>query len=222
MIDIYPAIDIYNGKAVFLENGKIEKINVYGDPIYYALKFIEYFKFIHIIDLNGAIENKRKNRDIIKKIIDETGALVQVGGGLRTIDDIIDVYDLGAYSAIVGTSVDLNINRNITLSIDVYKNRVASNGWLNLTDIDYVSFYKMLKNRFSRFIYTSIGSDGKNHVNLPKRFWDDDYFIYAGGVSSIKDVINASKNGFSGIIIGKALYENKIDFGDLKCLQKEL
>ncbi|AAT43918.1 1-(5-phosphoribosyl)-5-((5-phosphoribosylamino)methylideneamino)imidazole-4-carboxamide isomerase [Picrophilus oshimae] len=222
MIDVYPAIDIYNGRAVFLENGRLERIKVYGDPVYYALRFQEYFDFLHVIDLNGAIENKRKNRDVIKNIIKEVKAKVQVGGGLRTLNDVIDVYDFGAYSAIIGTNIDIEVDKNVTLSIDVYKDRVANRGWLNITDNDPVSFYKMLKNRFSRFIYTNIGSDGTNNSGIPEKFWDNEYFIYAGGVSGINDVKKALKNGFSGIIIGRALYENRIDPGELKCLQKGL
>ncbi len=226
MIDIYPAIDILDGKAVSLTNGDINNKKIYGDPLYYAVKFTEKIKKLHIIDLNGAFTGNKKNIKIIKEIIENVNAFVQIGGGFRSLNDIDYGYKIGADSIIIGTSalnneiIEKSFN-NITVSIDVYNNNVRINGWKNNSYINYIKFYNNLNKKVNRFIYTSIKNDGTDKIENINKFWDDKYFMYAGGVNTINDIINIKNSGFSGVIIGKSLYENKIKMEDLKCLQKE-
>ena len=217
MIDIYPAIDIYNGKAVFLTQGRLEDIKVYGDPLNYALKFAEKFNRMHIVDLNGAFTGRPENLSIIEKIIRETGVFVQVGGGFRTLNDINNALLIGAGSVIIGTKIMdsgfiNSINTDfITASMDVIDGNIAINGWKNISN-NYIDVYLSLKNKIKRFIYTSIKSDGVFKIDFNKKFWGDEYFIYAGGVSTMEDVKFLEKKGFSGVIVGKAIYE-----GVFKC-----
>jgi len=225
MIDIYPAIDILDGKAVSLTNGDINNKKIYGNPLDYAINFTEKIKKLHIIDLNGAFTGNKKNIKIIKEIIENVDAFVQIGGGFRTLDDINYGYKIGANSIIIGTSAlnseIIEKSNNITVSIDVYNNNVRINGWKDNSYINYVKFYNSLNKKVNRFIYTSIKNDGTDKIENINKFWYNDYFMYAGGVNTINDIINIKNSGFSGVIIGKALYENKIKMEDLKCLQKE-
>lgn len=227
MIDIYPAIDIYNGKAVSLTNGSIKNKNVYGDPVEFAIKFTEKIKKLHVIDLNGALTGNKKNIKIIKEIVDNVDASVQVGGGFRTLNDINYGYSIGADSVIIGTSalnneIIKNVSyNNITVSIDVYNNNVKIKGWKEDSYINYNDFYNNLNKKINRFIYTSIKNDGTKNIENVKKFWNNEYFMYAGGVNKINDIINIKNSGFSGVIIGKAIYENNIKMEDLICLQKE-
>ena len=215
-MDIFPAIDIYDGKAVFLTNGKLESIKVYGDPLEYAIKFSEKYKRLHIVDLNGAFTGKQKNFDIIKKIINETNVYTQVGGGFRTLGDIEKGISYGIGSVIIGTAtiddkILESIDRNhVTASIDVVDDKTAINGW-NDTSMNYMDLYKRLKSKINRFIYTSIKSDGTFKISFGKKFWENEYFIYAGGVSNQTDLDYLEKRGFSGAIIGKALYEGELN-----------
>ncbi len=228
MIDIYPAIDIYNGKAVSLTNGDINNKNVYGDPVEYAMKFTEKIKRLHIIDLNGALTGNKKNIGIIQEIISNVNAFVQVGGGFRTLNDINYGYKIGADSIILGTSAlndeiieKSSIYSNITVSIDVFNNSIRTNGWKTNAYVNYGDFYNSLNKKINRFIYTSIKNDGTKKIEDIQKFWNSEYFMYAGGVNTVNDIINIENSGFSGVIIGKALYENGIKMEELKCLQKE-
>ncbi len=217
-MDIFPAIDIYNGKAVFLTHGKLDSIKIYGDPLKYAIQFSEKYKRLHIVDLNGAFTGKQKNMDIIKKIINETGIYTQVGGGFRTLTDIENGISYGIDSIIIGTAtiddkILENIDKNhITASIDVVNGKTAINGW-NDTSMNYLELYERLKSKINRFIYTSIKSDGTFKINFGKKFWENEYFIYAGGVSNGNDLDYLGRKGFNGAIIGKALYEGELNVG---------
>ncbi len=229
MIDIYPAIDIYNGKAVSLENGNIEKKESFGDPVKFALEFSSVSDKLHIVDLNGAFTGNSINQDSIKNIRKKVKSFIQVGGGYRTIDAIDAAYNMGINSIIIGTaSLDRKIledvaekYKNITISIDAYNGYIKYNGWANGTGITYSEFYSMVKGMANRFIFTAINSDGTGHISRIEKFWDEGYFIYAGGVNSIDDLKTLENLGFNGAIIGKALYNGNIKIEELKCLQNE-
>ncbi|WP_337860555.1 HisA/HisF-related TIM barrel protein [Ferroplasma sp.] len=229
MIDIYPAIDIYNGEAVSLERGNIDKKTVYGDPLEHAMNFSKIFNKLHIVDLNGAFTGNATNMDIVKNIRNKAKSFMQLGGGFRTPEAIQEAYNAGIDSIIIGTaSLDRKIletvsekYKNITISIDAYNGFIKYNGWNSGTKINYKDFYNEIKGLANRFIFTSINNDGTGKISDIEKFWDDGYFIYAGGVNSIDDVKRVESLGFDGVIIGKALYTGNINKGELKCLQKE-
>ncbi len=138
-------------------------------------------------------------------------------------------YNMGIDSIIIGTaSLDRKIleevaekYKNITISIDAYNGYIKYNGWANGTKINYRDFYSEVKDIAKRFIFTAINSDGTGHISRIEKFWDEGYFIYAGGVNSIDDLKQLENIGFNGAIIGKALYNGNINIEELKCLQKE-
>ena len=233
---IFPAIDIKGGKCVRLIKGDFNKITQYKkSPIDQANEFLNLgFKNIHLIDLDGALEEKPVNENTIKAISKISKIKIQIGGGVRSIDQIKRLLDFNVDKVILGTAAIENIeflkkacdkfDNKIALSLDVRKGYVALSGWKKQTDILASDFIKKIKNvNISRIIYTDINKDGtksgpnfqetvdlSNLVKIP--------FVISGGVSSINDVINVKKNKYQnieGIIIGKAIYDGNIDIKQL-------
>jgi len=221
---IYPAIDLMSGKAVRLYKGKKESVKVYGDPVEIASGFSEYVDKIHIVDLDGAFEGKPKNLDVVRRIIEETELKIQVGGGFRDYESIVKAYSTGVENVIIGTKAfDLEFLEKvtqdfegITVSLDARGGRIAVKGWEEESSITVEEAYEMLKKYVNRFIYTAIEKDGTlTGIEKIERFWGREEFLYAGGVSSVKDVIKLKEIGFSGAIVGKALYEEKISLEEI-------
>ena len=233
---IFPAIDIKGGKCVRLLKGDFNKITQYEkSPIDQANEFLNLgFKNIHLIDLDGALEKKSVNENIIKAISKISKIKIQIGGGIRSIDHIRRLLDLNIDKVILGTAAVENIeflkkacdkfDNKIAVSLDARKGYIALSGWKKQTDILASDFIKKIKNvNISRIIYTDINKDGTksgpniqetvNLSNLTKT-----PFVISGGVSSINDVINIKKSEYQnieGIIIGKAIYDGNIDIKKL-------
>jgi len=221
---IYPAIDLMNGKAVRLYKGRKDKVKVYGDPVEIAKDFAEYVDKIHIVDLDGAFSGKPQNLDVIKQIIEETGLRIQLGGGFRDYESVAKAYEIGVENVIIGTrAFDLEFLEKvtqdfegITVSLDAKGGKIAVKGWLEESSMRVEEAYEMLRKHVKRFIYTAIERDGTlMGIEKIERFWDNEEFIYAGGVSSVSDVLKVREIGFSGAIVGKALYEGKVTLEEL-------
>tara|TARA_B100000029_G_scaffold474265_1_gene516408 strand:+ start:845 stop:1564 length:720 start_codon:yes stop_codon:yes gene_type:complete len=233
---IFPAIDIKEGRCVRLFKGDFNKITKYKkNPIDQAKEFLELgFNNIHIIDLDGALKSKTINEDIIKEISKIDKIKIQVGGGIRNIDNVKKFVDFGVDKVILGTaavedieflhSVCEKFNNKIALSLDVRDGCIALAGWKNQTNILAAEFIKKIANiNISRIIYTDINKDGtmlgpnlEETVNLSNLIKKP--FLISGGISSIEDVISIKKKNFSnieGMIIGKAIYDGKIDINKL-------
>ncbi|AHF79910.1 1-(5-phosphoribosyl)-5-((5-phosphoribosylamino)methylideneamino)imidazole-4-carboxamide isomerase [Thermococcus paralvinellae] len=221
---IYPAIDLMGGKAVRLYKGRKDKVKVYGDPVEIAKGFAEYVDKIHIVDLDGAFTGKPQNLDVAQRIIEETELKVQIGGGFRDYGSVEKAYKIGVENVIIGTKAfDLEFLEKITedfdgitVSLDARGGRIAVKGWLEESSLKVEEAYEMLRKYVSRFIYTAIEKDGTlTGIESIERFWDKEEFIYAGGVSSVSDVLKLKEIGFSGAIVGKALYEGKVRLEEL-------
>ncbi|WP_456450033.1 1-(5-phosphoribosyl)-5-((5-phosphoribosylamino)methylideneamino)imidazole-4-carboxamide isomerase [Palaeococcus sp. (in: euryarchaeotes)] len=221
---IYPAIDLMSGKAVRLYKGRKDKVKVYGDPLEIASGFAEYVDKIHVVDLDGAFEGKPKNLDVVGRIIEETGLKIQLGGGFRDYESIAKAYSTGVENVIIGTKAfDLEFLgkvmqdfEGITVSLDARGGRIAVKGWEEESSITVEEAYEMLKKYVKRFIYTAIERDGTlMGIEKIERFWGREEFIYAGGVSSVEDILKLKEIGFSGAIVGKALYEEKISLEEI-------
>jgi len=233
---IFPAIDIKGGKCVRLLKGDFKKITQYKkSPIDQANEFLNLgFKNIHLIDLDGALEGKPVNENTIKAISKISKIKIQIGGGVRSIDQIKRLLDFNVDKVILGTAAIENIeflkkacdkfDNKIALSLDVRKGYVALSGWKKQTDILASDFIKKIKNvNISRIIYTDINKDGtKSGPNFQETVDLSNLtkipFVISGGVSSINDVINVKKSKYQnieGIIIGKAIYDGNIDIKQL-------
>ena len=233
---IFPAIDIKGGKCVRLIKGDFNKITQYKkSPIEQANEFLNLgFKNIHLIDLDGALEEKPVNENTIKAISKISKIKIQIGGGVRSVDHIKRLLDFNVDKVILGTAAIENIeflkkacdkfDNKIALSLDVRKGYIALSGWKKQTDILASDFIKKIKNvNISRIIYTDINKDGtKSGPNFQETVDLSNLtkipFVISGGVSSINDVINVKKSKYQnieGIIIGKAIYDGNIDIKQL-------
>ncbi|MFW6005841.1 MAG: HisA/HisF-related TIM barrel protein [Candidatus Bipolaricaulota bacterium] len=221
---IYPAIDVMNGEAVRLEEGKRETKKVYGDPIKIAKAFEPYVDKVHVVDLDGAFSGSPKNLTTVKKILSGTDLSVQLGGGIRTERNLRVIKELGVTNPIIGTMaleedfltrVAEKYN-GLTVSLDVRSESLAVEGWERTLEADYREVFDELTYHASRFIFTSVGSDGKlEGVAEVEKFWGDQEVIYAGGVTSREDLRLLEDRGFDGAIIGRALYEGTLDLAEI-------
>ena len=243
-MQLIPAIDLKNGSCVRLLQGNSDKETVYSnDPAGMAVKFEESgAKRLHLVDLDGAFQGISSNISSIRSILKNVSIPVQIGGGLRTEEDIDNMIDLGVSSVIIGTmAVNLPdvlekllnkyTDEQIILGIDSRNRKVSIEGWKEGTEIQDVEFAKRWKNfGIKRVVFTDISRDGMlsgpNLVALREMAENSGLKIIAsGGVSSIEDLEKLKKlepYGVDQVISGKAIYERKIDLRKVfKCLQSE-
>lgn len=221
---IYPAIDVMDGEAVRLQEGKRETKKVYGDPVEIAKEFERHVEKIHMVDLDGAFSGSPKNLATAKEILSRTDLSLQLGGGIRTEKNLHTVKDLGVANPIIGTKAfekDFleRVSKKftgLTVSLDVRSEDLVVEGWERNLEIDYREVFDKLKDHVDRFVFTSVVSDGKlEGVAEVEKFWDDREVIYAGGVTSPEDLAFLKSRGFDGAIIGKALYEGTLDLTEI-------
>ena len=243
-MQLIPAIDLKNGSCVRLLQGNSDKETVYSnDPAGMAVKFEESgAKRLHLVDLDGAFQGISSNISSIRSILKNVSIPVQIGGGLRTEEDIDNMIDLGVSSVIIGTmAVNLPdvlekllnkyTDEQIILGIDSRNRKVSIEGWKEGTEIQDVEFAKRWKNfGIKRVVFTDISRDGMlsgpNLVALREMAENTGLKIVAsGGVSSLEDLEQLKKlepYGVDQVISGKAIYERKIDLRKVfKCLQSE-
>lgn len=237
---IFPAIDIKDNKCVRLTQGDFNKSKIYGDdPYEVALTWEkEGAEFIHLVDLNGASDDEFTNKDIIKKIIKKIEIPIQVGGGIRSKERIRELLEIGVNRVILGTVaieqkdlVKELINKygeKISVSIDAKNGKVATRGWKFISEVDSISLCKELeKMGVQNIIYTDISRDGMltgPNFDIYKEILKNTKvnLIASGGISSLEDIKILKEIGVYGAIIGKALYERKVDLKEvIKCSQKE-
>ena len=233
---IFPAIDIKDGVCIRLVKGDFRQITSYENtPIDQAIKYFQNgFNNIHIVDLDGALHGRPANSILIQEIIKKVKAKIQIGGGIRKIDDISRWIKLGVDKVVMGTAAVENIEllktackmfkNKITVSIDVKDGLIALSGWKKQTNISAIDFIKKIQNfGVSRIIYTDIYKDGtkegpniKDAVELSSKVKIP--LVISGGVSSIEDIkkIKSLNNpNIEGAIIGKAIYDGDIQISDL-------
>jgi len=232
---IFPAIDLKDGKCVRLYKGDFKKITIFNSsPYNQALQFKKKgFTDLHLVDLDGALKGKSKNKKVIIRIIKNTNLNVQLGGGIRTLKQISFWIKNGVSTVVVGTmavknpkilkkACDLFPGR-IAVALDVRNNFLAIKGWINQTKIKFMDFLKKLEDfGVSRIIYTDINRDGtKIGVNFPELkkivLKTNIPLVVSGGVSNIKDIKKLHKADiFDGVIVGKAIYDKSISLNELK------
>ena len=233
---IFPAIDIKDGVCVRLVKGDFRQITSYENtPIDQATKYFQNgFNNIHIIDLDGALHGRPVNSILITEIIKKVKSKIQVGGGIRTIDDISRWIEMGIDRVVMGTAAVENLElletacnkfkNKIAVSLDVKDGLIALSGWKKQTNISAIDFIKKIQNfGVSRIIYTDINRDGtkqgpniKDTVELSSKAKIP--LVISGGVSSlddIKKIKSLNNSNIEGVIIGKAIYDGDIKISDL-------
>ena len=226
---IFPAIDLYDKKAVRLFKGDYSQMTVYSDnPIEIAKDFeSKGAKFIHMVDLEGAKDGTTPNISIVEDVAKNTSLFVEIGGGIRSMETLDKYFSVGVDRVILGTSAVTDedflkealsrYGEKIAVGADIKDGFVAIKGWLEKSSYDVYSFLeKMQTLGVKTIICTDVSKDGAmkgaNHAlykELTEKY--NLQIIASGGVSSIEDVKTLTENGVYGAIIGKAYYIGAID-----------
>jgi phosphoribosylformimino-5-aminoimidazole carboxamide ribotide isomerase len=228
---IYPAIDMRGGKCVRLLQGDYSKETVYGDsPFDMAKRFVdEGAEWIHMVDLDGAKEGSRVNDKFVIAVANELGAKVQIGGGIRTEEDIEYYLNNGVQRVIIGSlavsqtelvkSWLAKYGDRIAIGLDAKDGYVATHGWIETSELKAVDLgVELAEAGAETFIFTDIATDGmlsgpnvEAVVELAKATGKE--VIASGGVSSMEDLRVLKENesqGVAGAIVGKAIYTGKV------------
>jgi phosphoribosylformimino-5-aminoimidazole carboxamide ribotide isomerase len=233
---IIPAVDIKGGRCVRLYKGKEEKVFFYNlSPVEAAIFWeTQGAERLHVVDLDGAFSGKPVNFEVIKEIIKSVKIPVQVGGGIRRVEDVEKFLELGAKNIIMSTIAVKNIaffrevafsfKEKILLSIDIKKGKIGIDGWKNLIDLNLSLFLRITEELpIGGYIFTNIERDGTlkglNMKDLEDclRIVGKKVYI-AGGISRYEDIKilkNSGNEKINGVIIGKALYDGELDFKTL-------
>lgn len=232
---IYPAVDILNGQAVRLRQGRKEDVTVYGRPVDMARRWVEAgTEWLHVVDLDGAFEGKPRNHQAIAEIAAAFPSLkIQVGGGLRDMATLESLFKAGIRRAVLGTSI-VTDSPFATKALQTWKDQIAIGidardgvakvaGWTEDSKVGAIDLARRLEDQGAHIvIYTDISRDGVLvGPNLPslKQMIDGTglHVIASGGVSKIDDVLALSEikhARLDGVIIGKALYEGLVRLED--------
>ena len=233
---IFPAIDIKDNKCVRLIKGDFNQMTSYEKSPFEQAKifFKNGFNNIHIVDLDGALQGKSFNSNIVKEILENLKLKIQIGGGIRTIEEVDNWVKSGVDKVIIGTAAVENKNllktackkfRNrIAIALDVKDKFIYLSGWKKQTNILASDFLKEVKNfGISRIIYTDINKDGtkkgpniKDTIELSSKVKIP--FIVSGGISSIEDVKkikSLNHPNIEGVIVGKSIYDGDIKIDEL-------
>lgn len=237
-MQIIPAIDIIDGKCVRLTQGDYAQKTVYNEnPLEVAKEFEGAgLKRLHLVDLDGAKEGTVKNWAVLQQIAANTSLSIDFGGGIKQDKDLKIVFESGAAYATVGSLAvkqpdifqgwlnDYGADKFL-LGADVKSEKIAVAGWLETTDIDIYDFLTdYVVKGIQQVFCTDVSKDGKLEgpsIDLYKKIiekFPSLWFIASGGVSSMDDLYALKAIGCSGAIVGKAIYEGRIQLSELKDL----
>ncbi len=229
---IFPAIDLYEGKAVRLYKGDYNNMTVYSNsPEDVAKAFRKSgADHLHLVDLEGAREGSTPNIETIKKIRKATDAFIEIGGGIRSIDTVKTYIDAGVNRVILGTAAVKdraflikaleNYGDKIAVGVDIKDGMVAIKGWTEKSQFDGMEFCSEMQSiGVKTIICTDISRDGAmrgTNLQLYKALKEklSLNIIASGGVTDMSDIENLSQIGVYGAIIGKAYYIGAIDISE--------
>lgn len=232
---IIPAIDLKDSRCVRLFQGELDKETVYFEnPIDAAKHWLdEGASFIHIVDLNGAVEGRPVHLREVAAICRQPGLSVELGGGLRSVDAVEAAFDLGVARVVIGTAAYDNAEflrtlyrkfpGKVVVAIDARHGKVAVKGWKEATPMDAVELARRCEGAGAgRIIYTDISRDGtREGINLDETLKIacavQIPVIASGGVATLDDIrklLPLEKDGVEGVIVGKALYAAAFSFRD--------
>jgi len=232
---VIPAIDIIDGKCVRLSQGDFTRSVIYDEsPVDVAKRFEDIgLKRLHMVDLEGAKRGTIANIRVLEAVASQTNLTIDFGGGAKTDEDVQAIFAAGAAMASIGSAAVKSPQRfaswletfgpeRFLLGADVKKGKLSVDGWQTITDLDVVPFLAEYRARgLTRAFVTDVSSDGMLEgpaIDLYRRILADlpelD-LIASGGVRSVADLQELESIGCGGVIVGKALYENRISLKEL-------
>jgi phosphoribosylformimino-5-aminoimidazole carboxamide ribotide isomerase len=236
---IIPAVDIKNGKCVQLVQGEPGTEQVVIENPHEVAKNWENrgARILHVIDLDGAFGDSKKNVEVIKKIISEINVPVQMGGGIRTKDDAAKLLKMGVHKVILGTMAIENPeivqelsnefgSERIIVALDSKDSMVVVKGWTEKTSKSAPEYGKIFEeNGAGGILFTNVNYEGLLKgfdVNPLMELLNavDISVIYSGGITSIEDIKKVSATDAAGVVVGSALYKGKISFEEALKYQK--
>lgn len=236
MVDIIPAIDIIEGRCVRLSQGDYAQRKVYdASPVDMAKRYADCgVKRIHVVDLDGAKSSSPKNLKLLERMAVGASVEIEWGGGLKSEEALRAIFDYGATYAIVGSVaaqqrelfaewLEMFGGERMVLGADVRNGKVSVNGWLEdlaLSIEELIEFFKPYG--LSQVICTDITKDGmlkgpsfELYTDLQSRYEDVDFTV-SGGIGSMADIEKAEELHLRKVIVGKAIYENRITLKDIE------
>lgn len=226
---ILPAIDLKDSKCVRLYRGDFATTHqVADDPVAVAGDFVRSgAKYIHMVDLDGALDGVRKNSGLIQSVIRESGLKIELGGGIRSMDDLERAFDIGIFRAVIGSAAVTDpafvekaaakYGRRVAVGIDAAGGRVKTAGWTEDSGVDYLELSRRMEGiGVQVIIFTDIETDGTmegpafNRLKVLKSCVHCD-IVASGGVGCIQDIERLRDMGLYGAIVGKAYYEGAVN-----------
>lgn len=235
---LYPAIDMLDGKAVRLRQGKRDDVTVYGDPVEMSAKWrAKGAEWLHLVDLTAAFEGKTAHLPLIREVVAAFDGQVELGGGLRTMQDIELRVKAGVKRCIIGTAAAENpeLVRQaarefpgcIAVGIDAKNGLVATRGWVETSTLTAVELALRMRDMGVKdVIYTDVSRDGMMqgpNVEATRRLIEQTGMdiIGSGGVSCLTDLGNLKAAGCAGAILGRAMYEGAFTLEEALAYNKE-
>jgi phosphoribosylformimino-5-aminoimidazole carboxamide ribotide isomerase len=227
---LYPAIDILDGKAVRLVEGRFEDSTVYhDDPLEAARSWVDGgARVLHVVDLDGARSGEPQSIEHLRRIVTGTGVPVQYGGGLRSLTAVREALRAGAERVVVGTSAFRDVDflddilaafgSRVVVAVDVRDGLISTSGWTQTTQMPAEDAIRRLGDRGVRsFVYTDVNRDGRLEgvdVDAVRRVAEAvrGRFLYSGGIGGLEDLRALAllrQVNLAGVIVGKALYERR-------------
>lgn len=239
-LTLYPAIDLLGGKCVRLHQGDYAQAQIFDDdPLAAARRWQDAgAEWLHVVDLDGALEGHPKHLTVIEAIANATGLPIQVGGGLRTEADVAAAFDAGAARVILGTAaarepavLDTCLTRwedKIVVSVDSRGGQVTVAGWLEMVSESALDFAtRMAGSGVRMLILTNVerdgtlaGTDTTSLAHL-RSLLPDTALIAAGGLASLDDIRWLARAGMNGAVLGRALYAGALDLADALHVARE-
>ncbi len=233
---VVPAIDLIDGKCVRLYQGDYDNQTIYSeDPVGQALKFQAVrFARLHVVDLQGARAGSGQNRKAVRRILEAVRMPVQIGGGIRTAEDVKELLDWGARYLILGTVALKDAPRvadwierwgadKFIISLDLRQGKLQGEGWIEQSAITLEQMIERISNwGIRQLICTDVEKDGTleqpgydTYRNLLAALPKDVTLLAAGGICSVAHIAKLKEIGVGGVVVGRALYENQIPMEEL-------
>ncbi|MFC3477686.1 1-(5-phosphoribosyl)-5-[(5-phosphoribosylamino)methylideneamino]imidazole-4-carboxamide isomerase [Halobacterium litoreum] len=230
---VVPAVDMQDGEVVQLVQGERGTERRYGDPVDAATRWVDAgADILHLVDLDGAFEGARANADAVERILDATDVDVQVGGGIRTAADAIDLLDRGVDRVILGTAavenpdvvgeISAEYPGSVMVSLDAKDGEVVVEGWTEGTGLDPVEAAERYADLGAgSILFTNVDVEGKQEGVRTEPVRDladsvDIPVIASGGVATVDDVVALKDAGAAGVVVGTALYEGNFTLEEAK------